>query len=405
MRLVICSEYFAPDTVSTGRVLFELAEALLARDAQLEIAVIRSSRAYRALGGQAVKLPRLTVHQLRALPLRRSAPLLRLIGDLWFSAGALWQLLRLAKPDVVLVVTNPFVLPAAAALYKLLRGVPYLYLIHDLYPDIAVTVGAVRSASPITALFCRLQRWMLGRADAVVALGRCMAALLAARYGVPAPRLQVITNWADPTAMLPPDPASRQALRARYGLAEFVCLYSGNLGHFHDFDTLLDAAALLRDRAPYISFLIVGEGGAKPHIARRVAAEQLDNVVLSPLVPHAELPALLAAVDVAVVSLSRGAEGQAVPLKLYNLMAAGKPIIAISAPHAEVAQVVREHGCGVQVAQGDARGLALLLEQLAASPQELQQMGQRARAALEQRYTLAQAAERYAELLRAVAQS
>jgi glycosyltransferase involved in cell wall biosynthesis len=406
MKLLICTEYFHPQTVSTGRVLFELAAALLSRHPELHIEVIRSNRDYRGLSGHEtpIALPRLTVRHVPTLPLNRKSPLLRLLGDLWFSLGVLLRLLSLPKADVILVVTNPFVLPAVMSVLKRLRGIPYVYLIHDLYPDIAVSVGTVRETSAITRLFGKLQTLMLHQADAIVALGRCMKALVTARYHVPETKLHVITNWADPTDIAPTVSAAvKREVRQQYGLSEFVCLYSGNLGLFHDFDTLLGAARILKDSEPRISFLIAGEGGAKPYIEQRIQADKLTNVTLTSLVPHAALPALLASVDVAVVSLTKGAEGQAVPLKLYNLLAAGKPIIAITSPLAEVAQVITENDCGVQVAQGEVDKLVAALRRLLADPQTVSDMGHRARSALERHYTLAHIAPQYYTLFQTVA--
>lgn len=405
MKLVICTEYFHPHTVSTGRVLFELAEALLTRHPDLHIEVVRSNRDYRGLSGHEapIELPRLTVHNVRTLSLNRKSPTLRLLGDLWFSLGVLLRLMTLPRPDVILVVTNPFILPSVVTLIRKLRSIPYVYLIHDLYPDMAVSVGVVQEKSTITRFFRNLQRLMLHQADAVIALGRCMKALVMERYAVSNEKLHVITNWADPDSVVPKvSEEVKREVRKQYGLAEFVCLYSGNLGLFHDFDTLLDAAKTLKDTEPRISFLIAGEGGAKPHIEKRIKEDALTNVTLTSLVPHAALPALLASVDVAAVSLTKGAEGQAVPLKLYNLLAAGKPVIAITSESAEVAQVVTEHDCGVQVSQGDVSKLVFSLQHLLANPQTVTEMGRRARKALEHHYTLEHIVTQYYDLFQSV---
>ncbi|MDQ3458144.1 MAG: glycosyltransferase family 4 protein [Deinococcota bacterium] len=407
MKVCICSEYFAPDMGSTGKVLYELAAQLAETHPDLQLEVVSSDRQYRsAHDAKQEELEGVSVSRLRTLKLNRDVPAQRLFGDLLFSLSVFFYFLFRKKPDVILVVTNPFVLPLAPWLLKRFFKVPYLYLIHDLYPDIALVVGVTSENSAMTKIFRRLQRQWLNAADRVIVLGRCMQDVIMRNYNVADDRIAVITNWADHETIQPLTKNTKDTpFRVKHGLCGFMALYSGNLGLFHDFDTMLDAAKRLKQVKPEITVVIVGEGRAKEYIAHRIETEALCNVRLLPLVPEGELVELLSSADVSVVTLSSGAEGLAVPLKFYNILAVARPVIAVMSPSSEISRVLAEHECGIQVDQGDVENFIGAVTSLAAVQERTATMGQNARRALEQEFTLAHVVAKYHDLLKEITAS
>src|SRR5205085_7025292 len=126
-------------------------------------------------------------------------------------------------------------------------------------------------------------------------------------------RIQVIPIGYDPDQVRPTDRMSQ--FRQQNGLTGFMVLYAGNFGRHQDFDTLLDAAALLRRAGKEITLVFVGDGAKREQVARRIAAEGMSNVRMFPFVPREELSDLLASADVSLVTLEPGAEGLGVPSK------------------------------------------------------------------------------------------
>ncbi len=295
-------------------------------------------------------------------------------------------------------------MPMAARGINLCKQTRYIYLVHDLFPDVAVALGALPAAHPVTRMANHAQMRWLHAATRVVAIGRCMRDYLIAQYRLPASRLTVIPNWADAQVITPR--AKDTHFRARHGLTGFILLYAGNFGQYQDFDTVLDAAQqLARSGLREVTVVLVGDGSRREHLAERIAREHIANVRLFPFVPPEDYPDLLASADASLVTLEPGTEQLGVPSKFYNILASGRPVLATLSACSEVARVLEEADCGLRVEQKDYAGLASAIARLAHAPQRCAQMGQHARAMLQQHYTLDNAVGRFYRLFSEVVSS
>jgi glycosyltransferase involved in cell wall biosynthesis len=240
-------------------------------------------------------------------------------------------------------------------------------------------------------------RAVLEGSDAIVVLGEAMRGRVV-ESGAAAERVSVIPNWSDGESVVPV-PHAGNPLRSEYSgySAKFVVMYSGNMGRMHDFETLLEAARLLRSRSD-IRFVFQGDGAKRAEVER--AARELPNVVLMPYRARSELAHSLSAADAHLISLSPGATGLVEPSKLYGIMAVGRPAIFVGSINAEVARILLWERCGLVVPGGSGAGLAASIERLAQRPDECGELGARARAAFEARYTRRAATAAFAELLR-----
>ncbi|MGA2244428.1 MAG: glycosyltransferase family 4 protein [Verrucomicrobiota bacterium] len=404
MKIAILCEYFYPDdSGSTPTDLGELASCLKNSCADIEIDVITSRHLYRPSGVNTALLPKevwngLTIRRLRAPKSNRPSIALRLLSGGVFSMIGLFWLLRKPAYDLLLIVTNPPANALAAWLYRNLRGVPYVYLVHDLYPDIAVALGRLNNAS-LLARACRsLQKRWLASAAMVVALGRCMRDHLHSRYDVPLDHIKVISSWADPitTSVFERDNRFRRANAA----AGFVVLYGGNFSHYVNFDQILGAAKLLEDQD--VSFVLVGDGVRRSEIVDIVEKEGLKNVRVLASVHRSDMKEVLAAADISLIPLDRRMLGLGVPSKLYSILASGRAAVAMVPPGSEVAMVLEEEQCGVNVLGDDASVLASGIVRLKQNPILREQMAQNARSALVRRFTLNHAAEQFRALFKEV---
>ena len=179
-------------------------------------------------------------------------------------------------------------------------------------------------------------------------------------------------------------------------------LYAGNFGQFHNFDAILDAAKLLGGREDIV-FAFVGGGAKRAGVEARAQREGIAGAHFFDFVPATELPDLLGACDLALVTLEKGTEGLAVPCKFYNLLAAGRATLALMGEGAETARVIAEEGCGARVDGDDAPGLARAIETLADAPDRVRGMGEAARRAFEHLYNLDRIAAQFHDLIGEVA--
>ncbi len=397
MRICILNEFFHPDTTGgTGTVLSNLARTL--RDNypdDVEIDVVTSRYQYR---GNKRLAP---FENWRGIPIRRlltprasqSSTALRLAVNVLFSAFTFLRLMVGKKYDLILVGTAPPPLAMAAHWIKRLRGTPYIYVIYDLEPDRAVSMKVLAPTNPLVKIVAKRQLSWLRASSKAIVLGRCMRDHLRANYKLPASQIGVIPIGADPEEVNPRGKDTR--FRAEQAIDGFIVLYSGNFGRYHNFDTILDAAKQLQADQKNISFVLVGSGHQNDYIAGRIKNEQIDNVKMFPFVPKEDYADLLASCDVSLVTLEPGMEGLCVPSKFYNILAAGRPTVAIMSPRCEVAQVIMEADCGVQVNQGNTAQLVQVLTELSESPEQVEQMGKNARRALVQNFTSIHVAEQY----------
>ena len=397
MRLAILTEFFHPDSASgTGKVVSQLARKL--HDAHgFEIDVFCSINPYREDSPSA---PAFTdwngvrVHRLASPDLNRKSTPLRFLGN-WALMRAVRRAVLKGRYDAAIVTTAPPTLPQAALGLRRTRGTPYAYLVYDLEPDRTVALGLVAPASaPARGLRTLQRRWLQGAARVVV-IGRDMRDLVAERYGVARDRIELLeVGYPGPSVRAG---SGGDAFRAKHGLEGFLVVYSGNFARYHEFDTALDAAERLGDKA---TFLLIGGGHKKAYLAAEIARRGLANVRLMPFVPSDEYEGLLQASDLSLVSLVPGVEGTCVPSKFYSLLANARPTAAVMARTGEVARTVQENGCGVVVSAGDADALTREIERLVQDPDALAAMGRAAADAFEAKYGEDRLVERWAAMLK-----
>jgi len=405
MKITILCEYFHPDNSGgTPTDMAELAQYLRTRFSDTDIEVITSRNLYRPTADFQGLAAEEVWHGMRIIRLRtprsnRASMSLRLMAGACFSAAALIRLLRRAPCDVLLIVTNPPSNGLTAWLFSRFRRVPYVYFVNDLYPDIAVALGCLRARSFFTRFFARLQGSWLRGAARVVVVGRCMQERIERIYGVPRGRLCVIRNWGSPVRV--PSGSTQVEFRVAQRLGGFIILYGGNFSHYVDFDRILDAAEKLsHDRE--VLFVLIGDGVRRREILDNVKNRSLQNVRVLPAVSRSAMTEVLSAANLCLVPLDERMLGLGSPGKLYSILAAGRPVLAMVPPTSEVARILEEENCGINVLRGDANALADAITRLKDSPEIAQRMGMRARDALERRFTLANAASQFHSVLRAV---
>ncbi|MEO6994144.1 MAG: glycosyltransferase family 4 protein [Lacunisphaera sp.] len=398
MKVVILSEYFHPDNSGgTPTELSDLAAALKARHTELVLDVITSSNLYRSpmpKGG----LPRreswagMTITRLRVPKSNRPSMALRLFFGGIFALATLVELMRRPRYDLIFVVTNPPGLAGATWFYHQLTRVPYLYLVHDLYPDIAIAMGRVQADGWFARSFARSQRGWLRSSSKVVVLGRCMKEYLIQHYGLVEQHVRVISSW---SAISSEDPAAGEnEFRRQLDHSGTVVLYAGNLSEYVRIDRFLAAARLLSSR-PDILFVFIGDGAMKQSLAHEIASQRFENVRLLPRVPRDRMGSVLAGCDIALVSLDQRMLGLGVPSKLYGILAAGRAVLAVMPEQSEVARVLQEEDCGVNVSAGTPERIAAEIVRLADSRVRLEELGRNAQAAVRAKYSIDDACGKY----------
>jgi glycosyltransferase involved in cell wall biosynthesis len=269
-------------------------------------------------------------------------------GDRQVTLGGmlciLWRLIRLLTaaslflPFHDLAYARDFHVTLACLIPKIVYGKRLIYEVNGVASEEWLMKGTTRlhriAASGIKAS----ERLAARVADRIVAVTDGLKDYLVWDLGVEAEKIAVVPNGVDTRVFHPePDPESLETLRKSLGIQddEQVAVFVGNLAPWQGIDTLLDCAPMVLKSLPQTKFLIVGDGAVRGFVEARIKAMDLSvNVVLTGMVPNRRVPQYINLADVCVSPKRDYATGLS-PLKIYEYMACGKPIISSRTPGLE----------------------------------------------------------------------
>ncbi|MEM7629260.1 MAG: glycosyltransferase family 4 protein [Planctomycetota bacterium] len=401
-KLVILNQYYVPDVASTGYLLHELATELARTGFEVEVLTSRPSYGPRETWQDAplreerdgVKIRRLwTTRFSKDSLLGRATNYLTFVVQLTLAV-----LMTSSSKKVYLYTTNPPFMGVIGGIVSLFRRHSYVVLLHDAYPHLATWVGTIRKGGIAEKLWHMANKLSYGRAKETIVLCQAAKRLVRDTYGATEEHVHVIPNWASGDALRPLPKRDNPFANEHNLQDEFVLLYSGNIGLYYDFATVLDAAELLLDE-PF-RLVMIGSGGKREKIAAEVERRGLKNVTMLPYQPIERLNESLNACDASLVSIAEGIEGISFPSKLYSALAVGKPVLALSEHWSELRPIVETNACGLWTRLGDAEQMAEHIRGLINDPQRAESMGRAARELFERRYTCEVCSARYGQVLR-----
>jgi colanic acid biosynthesis glycosyl transferase WcaI len=383
VRILLLNLYYPPDTSATAKMAQSVVDALAAAH---EVTVVCGRPSYEPTERRAWRLwqtekPGRTLQQGDVKIVRagstdyaRTQMRQRVLNYLSYVALSVPRA-AFVPCDVVVGMTDPPFEGIVAAFVALLKGKPLVYNIRDMYPDMAVG-GSIVEAGLLTRVWERLHRWALRRATRVVVLGEDMRARIVAK-GVRPERIAVVRDGAEICKAGAEPAVDPEVVRAIRGDFKFVLLHAGNLGFYGAWETLVAAAQKLADEG--IGLVFVGDGAQRAQI--EAAAAGCKNVRFLPFFPASRIASVLAAADAHVVTIKRGLEGVIVPSKMYGILAAGKPILAVAPRESDVAQIGEAREFAISADPDDACEVADAARQIFRDTERLRKMGEAARVA------------------------
>ncbi len=326
--------------------------------------------------------------------------ILRLVNMATFSVAMLARaLMKVRKGDIVVAVTSPPSTPFIAKIVCSLRKARCILRIEDVYPETLVATGMISNTSILNRILEALNRLLYRSVDRIVVLGRDMKVLAEKKVRGSDSSVRVIRSWADVDLVFPA-PKEGNALLRELGLeSKFVVSCVGNVGRAQAIESILEAATLLRTQGK-IHFLFVGSGAKKTWMEREIGIRGLENITLVGQRPRNEQAIFLNACDVSIVSLLPGMTGAGVPSRMYNIMAAGKPIIAVTGEGSEVSFIVNEENIGWVVSPSEGpEGIVRAIMDAQAESTRLRNMGAKAYRLAIERYSRDRIVEEYHHLV------
>jgi len=352
MRLLVICPHFEPDVAPTGVVMTEIVHRLA--DAGHEIHVVTSLPWYEHHGvepewkGSMVRTDPTDwgqVTRVHPFPTDKTKIAARAIAFLGFTTlVGVVSVFKRSRPDAVLAMAPPPTLGLAGWLAARLRRVPIVYNVQDIFPDVAVEVGALTNKRVIRIAEW-LERFTYRRCDAVTVLSDDLRTNVESKIGDRHTPVRVIPNFVD-SDRIKPGPRLN-SYRQDFDLGDrTVVMYAGNVGFSQPLQLMVEAARQLQHRDDVV-FVINGGGSGRP--ALQQLATGLANIRFVDFQPSERLPEVLAAADIHVIALRKGLARASVPSKLYSILAAGRPVLASLDADTEVTRVIDQSGAGLCV--------------------------------------------------------
>lgn len=409
MRLAILTPHFEPDTAPTGAVITHLTEELAGRGHRIEVFTslpwYRSHRVEPGYGGRLSRTedtPWGRITRIHPFPTSDKTDIVRRAASfVAFSALAALKGRSEENLDGVLAVSPPLTLGLAAHSIAKARGAAFVFNIQDVFPDVAIELGYLKSPALIRAAR-RLERRCYLTADAVTVLSEDLRDNIVNK-GTDPSKLRVIPNFVDTRAISPVD-RDNDYRRAHDLNGRTVVMYAGNIGLSQSLDLLIAAAASNTDDEDLL-FVLNGAGAARARLEDQ--ARGLPNVRFVGPQPPDILAQVLGAADIHVVPLRKGLARASVPSKTFSILAAGRPFVASVDPGTEIARIAERSGAGIAVPPEDPVAFTDAIRALRDDPERARRMGAAGRSFVESWASSEAVAESYealfTELLEGVA--
>jgi len=403
VNIMMLTAYFPPEVGSASHLFYELGAEFVQRGHNVTVLtgyptynVNRSGlpKKYKGLWLKET-IEGMTVLRSRSLQMPRHIPILRGIDQVSTSiAFAVSGLLRTrTRPDVILIYSPPLFLGISGLVLRVIKGAKVVLNVQDLFPQSAIDLGLLRNPLLIW-IFRRVESFLYRRLDAIAVHSEGNRDYVMRCGGRP-DRTHVVHNPVDTKSVVPGN--RNNAFRSRYRVSdeEFIVSFAGVLGYSQDLDTVIEAAALMKDKTNIV-FYVVGDGVEKPRLMKQ--AEGMKNVRFLPMLERNEYLELLHSSDVCLATLRSEVKTPVVPSKILSIMAAGRPLAASLPLDGDAPRMIQDAKCGICVEPENPAKLAEAIKALHANPAMASQCAKNGRLFVEEHCSLEGCATTYQKI-------
>lgn len=364
MRILLISQYFAPEVTAASMRLEPFAAGLAARGHDVEViceipnhpeGIVREGYRGRLVRRRRTQGFSVRHVWVRASPVKTQRSRLLFYGT--YASMATLAGIGTRRPDVVLGSSPPLPGAVAAMVVARLHRVPWVMDVRDPWPEAAVALGELGNQRVIAALE-RVEKKLYESAAAIVTVTEPFRRDIAGKVAKPA-KASIIPNGTTDAWI---EAGTREEDRSQLGMPEdrFVLTYAGNVGIAQGVEALIETAELLDDD---FQVQVVGSGPRLEQIRERAATLPPGRVAFRGVVPPERAARLLRASDASVVPLGRVAERhRSVPIKLFDFCAVGRPVVLAAA--GEAARMANEFDAALCVPPEDPAALAAAVRRL-----------------------------------------
>jgi glycosyltransferase involved in cell wall biosynthesis len=367
MRIIYLCQHFPPETGAPQIRVYEVSKELIKRGHQVEVltafphhpkGVIPEE--YRGMFYLFEEWDGIPVHRTWIYPSPKGSFWKRLASYFSFTFSSFYSLFKSKPTDVIICNSPPLFLGITGYLGAKLKRAKFVFNVADIWPESAVELGILKNKA-----FIRMARWL------ELFLYKKSWKIAAATEGIRDYMIQqgkapwdvfLLPNGVN-TDVFKPLPKNKELLRESGLEGKVVFTYAGTMGYAQGLDSVLQAAALIKDEYPNVHFLFVGDGQEREKLIQLKEELRLDNVTFYGSVPVSKMPDIFSISDYSIVSLRnidlfKGAR----PSKIFPAIATGTPVLYCGA--GESAEILETYHCGRIAPPEQPEGIAAVIREL-----------------------------------------
>lgn len=356
-KILIHSIVFSPDGVSTAYLYNDI--ALKFKEQGYEVSVLTTTPHYNAIESELRKQPlkkkafglyyESVFHGIKVKHVyqkKYNSTIRRLFGFMYWHLVSFILALFEKKIDLILSPSPPLTIGFLNVLIAKLKGTKVIYNVQEIYPDLMIEEGGLKSKIVISFLRW-MEKFVYNHSDAVTTIDQIFYETIISRFKDKS-KLHIIPNFVDTEIY---KPVSRENLNVNPELfpdTESVkVMYAGNIGHAQDWEPLIALADELKDDA--VDFFVIGEGVMKEYLQKEKNKRDLKKLHLIPYQSRELMPSLLAYSDIQFIFMAPQTEGHGFPSKVYTIMACAKPLIVCSGENTPIINFLNDKDCAFLV--------------------------------------------------------
>ena len=370
MKVLAFSSYYTPEIAASMYLTENIYEGIVEAGNTLEVYVPMPTRGiskevrseYKQKKSEQKYSGRLTVHRFSMYREGKSS-ILRAFRYLIINMAFIWKGLK-TKADVIFVQSTPPTQGMMAGMLGAIKHIPVVYNLQDVFPDSLVNLGMTQEGSIIWRIGRKVEDYSYRHCKKIIVISEDFKRNILAK-GVPEEKIVVIPNWADVGGVYPVERKDNLLIK-KYGLDphKYYITYSGNIGLSQNMDLLLDAAKELKEELPELTFILIGDGADRERVKNRTEEESITNVILLPFQPYADIAHVFSIGDAGLIISKAGVGNTSVPSKTWNIMAAGRPILASFDMDSELVKLIKTEQIGLCSDANDYDGLIRNIKEL-----------------------------------------
>lgn len=407
-KVLLHSLVFSPDGVSTAYLMTELALELKRLGHQVTVLtttphfnVTQDASNHRFMQKRWLgliyysEIDNIPIWHVK-LPLKGDRIWMRVFDYIRFHLiSLLVAFLKIGTQDIVISTSPPLTIALISWLLGIWWKAPTAYKVAELYPDLAIRQGMVKSQFSITFLRW-LERFIYKRTTIVVPIAEQFRRIIIKR-GVPEDKLWMIPDFVDTKFYYPKERKNKFSLQHDL-LNGFTVLYAGNIGIVQDWESVLFAAESLL-KFP-IKFFVIGDGSKRDWLVKEIENRKLKNITLLGYQSKELMPDINASCDISIIPMNMAGSKDGVPSKIYSILSCAKPVIVEVDEESELRWIVNQSGCGRVVSIGDHQGFSDAIFKAFNECESLPAEGMKGRKYVENNYSKEAIINKYDELIR-----